>query len=111
LVPGPGSTSAVLAVLLLFYPITLTKIALFTPLWLIGVFVLSRYFEARIAVVLSLLVPVVFGLASINAFPEHAAYYFSVVNFRMVAIPSIAMEIYNDFFTSHAPSIFVRSHL
>lgn len=100
--------AAVLAVLLLFYPVTLTKIALFAPLWLVGVFVLSRCFEARIAVVLSLMVPVVFGLAAITAFPEHAVYYFSMVNFRMVAIPSIAMDVYADFFSSHALTHFCQ---
>ena len=63
--------------------------------------VLSRLFEARIAVVLSLLVPLLAGLALITAFGERAALYFSTVNFRMIAIPSIAIDVYNDFFSSH----------
>jgi hypothetical protein len=92
---------AILILLLLFYPITLTKIALFTPVWLVAMLILSRLFEARIAVVLSLLVPVLFGVAFIAAFNERAAYYFSMVNIRMIAIPSVAMDVYNDFFSNH----------
>lgn len=91
--------AAVLVLLLLFYPITLTKIALFTPLWLVAMFVLSRLFEARIAAILSLLGPILIGLLLLTIFKEH--FYFATVNFRMVAIPSIAMDIYNDFFSRH----------
>ena len=39
--------AAVLVLLLLFYPITLTKVTLFTPLWLLVILLLSRLFEAR----------------------------------------------------------------
>ena len=63
--------------------------------------VLSRLFEARSAVVLSLLVPILVGLVSIIVFKERAAFFFSTVNFRMIAIPSIAMDVYNDFFFRH----------
>jgi len=87
--------------LLLLYPITLTKLAIFTPIWLVAMLVLSRLVEARIAVVLSLLAPILLGLALITVSREHAAFYFATVNFRMVAIPSIAMDVYNDFFASH----------
>jgi hypothetical protein len=93
--------AAALILLLLLYPITLTKIALFTPLWLVAMLMLSRLFEARIAVVLSLVLPILFGLALITVYRQHAAFYFSMVNFRMVAVPSIAMDVYNDFFSSH----------
>ena len=93
--------AAVLILLLSLYPITLTKITLFTPLWLVAMLLLSRLFEARIAVVLSLLAPILLGLALITVFPLPAAFYFSTINFRMVAIPSVAMDVYNDFFSSH----------
>jgi hypothetical protein len=93
--------AAVIALLLLFYPITLTKMALFTPLWLVAMLIVSRFFEARIVVVLSLLVPILVGLALITIFQERAALYFYTVNFRTIAIPSIAMDFYNDFFSSH----------
>jgi hypothetical protein len=93
--------AAVLLLLLLLYPITLNKITLFTSLWLVAMLVLSRLFEARIAVVLSLLVPILVGLALITMFGERATFYFTTVNFRMIAIPSVAMDVYNDFFSSH----------
>jgi hypothetical protein len=93
--------AAVLVLLLLLYPITLNKITLFTPLWLVAMLVLSKLFEARIAVVLSLLVPILVGLALISVFGERATLYFATVNFRMIAIPSVAMDVYNDFFSRH----------
>jgi hypothetical protein len=93
--------AAVLILLLLLYPITLNKITLFTPLWLVAMLMLSKSFEARSAVVLSLLVPILVGLVSIIVFKERAAFFFSTVNFRMIAIPSIAMDVYNDFFFRH----------
>jgi hypothetical protein len=94
--------AAVLVLLLLFYPITLTKIAIFTPVWLVFLLALSRLFEARIAVVLSLLTPIVVGLVLVALFDDRASLvYFSTVNFRMVQIPSVAMEVYSDFFANH----------
>ena len=100
--------ATVLVLLLLFYPITLTKITLFTPLWLVAMLVLSRLFEARIAVVLSLLAPVLVGLALIIAFGDRGAFYFSTVNFRMIAVPSVAMNVYNDFFSNHDLTYFCQ---
>jgi hypothetical protein len=92
---------AVLALLLLFYPITLNKTVLFAPLWLVSLLALSRIFEPRVTVILSLLAPVLAGLALIVLFGTHAALYFATVNFRMIAIPSIAIDVYNDFFSRH----------
>jgi hypothetical protein len=93
---------AVLLLLLLLYPITLTKSALFAPFWLVAMFLLSKLAEVRIAVVLSLLVPIVAGLLLIVLFRERAVVvFFSTVNFRMIAIPATAMGIYNDFFSTH----------
>jgi hypothetical protein len=91
--------AAVLILLSLLYPITLAKISLFAPLWLLFVLVLSRLVEARIAIVLSLLMPILFGLASMLLSPELS--YFSLVNFRLIAVPSIAIDVYNEFFSEH----------
>jgi hypothetical protein len=94
--------AAVLILLLLLYPITLNKITLFTPLWLVAMLVLSRLVEARLAVILSLLAPLLLGLALLSVSRQHpAAFYFATVNFRMIAVPSVAMDVYNDFFSSH----------
>src|SRR3984893_10045092 len=92
---------AVLLLLLFLYPVTLSKLALFTPVWLAAILFLSKLFEARVAVILSLAAPVLLGLVLVYLFDGKASLYISVVNHRMVAIPSLAMTVYNDFFSTH----------
>ncbi len=101
--------AAVVALLLFLYPITLNKIALLTPLWLVTLLLLSRFFEARSLVILTLLGPMLAGILLIAVFGSKAALYFSTVNFRMIAIPSIAMDVYNDFFATHDLRLFAKS--
>jgi hypothetical protein len=93
--------AAVLILLFLFYPITLAKITLFTPLWLVALLVLSKLFPARIGVVLSLLFPMLAGLGALVLLGLHGAQYFVTINFRMIAVPAVAMDVYNDFFSRH----------
>jgi hypothetical protein len=100
--------TAVLVLLLLFYPITLNKTVLLTPFWLVAMLLLSRFFETRIVVILSLLGPLLAGLASIIVLREHGAFYFAMANFRMIAIPSVAMDVYNDFFARHDLTYFCQ---
>jgi hypothetical protein len=100
--------AAVLALLLFFYPITLTKVSLFTPAWLVVMLALSRIFDARMTVILSLLAPILAGLGLAVLFGSFGAQYFSVVNFRMVTIPSVAMDVYNDFFSRHDLTYFCQ---
>lgn len=95
----------VLVLLLLFYPVTLTKFALFTPAWLIALVVLSRFLEARASVIASIFVPMLIGLlviwlteASLRSIPGR---YFDIVNIRMMATASGALDLYNHFFASH----------
>jgi hypothetical protein len=105
---------AALLLLLLFYPITLTKLALFAPMWLLFLALLSRFFEARTTVLLSLFLPVFFGvilalLVKSGAFPyTQFIHYFGAINFRMIALPSIALELYNDFFSAHDHTYFCQ---
>lgn len=95
---------AVLVLSLLFYPVTLTKFAIFTPVWLVFVAVLAKYFRPRTAVVLSLLLPVLAGLLTSKVLPT----LFYTVNFRMMIIPSNAFDIYNDFFSRHELTYFCQ---
>lgn len=95
----------VLILLLFFYPITLTKFAFFTPAWLIALAVLSRLLEARTSAIASIFVPMLLGLivivltgAPLNSIPGR---YFDLVNIRMIATASSALDIYNNFFASH----------
>lgn len=92
---------AVLILLFFFYPVTLSKLSLFTPCWLVALLILSKLVEARLVVILSLLAPVLAGVLLLRLLGEHAASYFTIVNFRMIAIPSVAMDVYNDFFATH----------
>lgn len=96
-----GRAAAVLVLLLLFYPVTINKTALLTPLWLVGVLVLSRIFQARVAVIWSLLGPIVVGLVLFAVLGARAFSYLEAINFRMIAIPSVALDVYNDFFSRH----------
>jgi hypothetical protein len=92
---------AVLLLLLLLYPVTLTKLALFAPIWLVGILFLSRVVRARSAVVLSLLLPILAALILVMLFPDKTVLLFATVNFRMIAIPATALDIYSHFFSSH----------
>ncbi|MEH2532788.1 hypothetical protein V1277_000828 [Bradyrhizobium sp. AZCC 1588] len=108
---------AALFLLLMFYPITLSKLALFTPFWLVAMLALSRYFNFKLAVTLSLLVPISVGLLLIILFQQGmlpyslAIPYFGLVNFRMIAIPSLAMDYYNGFFFTHPVTNFCQVFL
>jgi hypothetical protein len=100
--------AAVLILLLLLYPVTNNKTALLTSLWLVFMLLLSGMFRARIAVVLSLLVPIVAGLVLFALLGKLASPYFDTVNFRMIAIPSVALDVYNDFFSRHDLTYFCQ---
>jgi hypothetical protein len=64
--------AAVLLLLLLFYPVTLSKLALFAPFWLLFLALLPRFFEARTTVVMSLFLPVSAGVILALLFKSEA---------------------------------------
>ena len=98
-----------LLLMLLFYPITLSKFALFSTVWVIVVLVLSRIFEPRVATVLSIFLPIFLGVILMAKYlNDYTLYYFGLVNIRMMATPSSAMDIYNDFFSSHPHTWFCQ---
>jgi hypothetical protein len=91
-----------LILMLLFYPVTLSKFALFSTAWVVILLVLSRIFEPRAATILSILLPMLLGVIMMATYlNNYTLYYFGLVNIRMIATPSSAMDIYNDFFSSH----------
>jgi hypothetical protein len=108
---------AVLVLLLLFYPVTLSKLALFTPFWLIAMLLLSRYFSFKLSVTLSLLLPISAGILLVVLFQLEILPYsvtipfFGLVNFRMIAVPSLAMDYYNNFFFTHPVTHFCQIRL
>ena len=96
--PGPSCCSCSS-----LYPVTLSKLALIAPVWLLCLLLLSSFFEARIAVILSLFLPVTVGVIlallfqfEVLSFGQMLS-YFSVVNFRTIAFPSLALDAYHDF--------------
>jgi hypothetical protein len=105
---------AVLLLLVLFYPVTLTKTALFAPAWLVFVLVASKFFEPKSNITLTMLVPVsigivLFGLYNTGVVSFAAApSYFKLINLRMIAIPSLAMDYYNYFFSRHDLTFFCQ---
>jgi hypothetical protein len=67
-----------------------------------------------VAVVVSLLVPLSVGVILIIVYQDgllsrdEVINYFGTVNFRMVAIPSIALDYYNNFFATHDLTYFCQ---
>ena len=110
---GFWQAGAVLALMLFYYPIAMTKTAFFAPAWLIVMSVLWRFFGARLAVVLSLLLPTPAGVVMLLLFNDAVhqtvpSSYFFNVNFRMIAVPSLAMDLYNEFFSRHELTYFCQ---
>ena len=101
----------VLLISLSFYPSTLTKLALFAPAWLITLALISRISEARVTVILSLLLPILAGAMLISTIGEPMRRYFAIVNMRMSIIPSSAMDVYNEYFARHDPTHFCQISL
>jgi hypothetical protein len=103
----------VLVLMLFYYPIAVSKMAFFAPAWLVVMSALSRLLGARVAVVLSLLLPTLAGVILLfllggGSLVQIAYDYFFNVNFRMSAVPSLAMDIYNEFFSEHDLTYFCQ---
>ena len=71
--------AAVLVLLLLLYPVTLSKLGLFASLWLVTMLLMSKLFESKIAVILSLTVPLLAALVLSRLFQDKAALLLAVV--------------------------------
>lgn len=99
-----------LALLLLagFFPITLTKSSLISPVWLLFVAVLATIFEARIAAMLTMFIPMAAGLFVIQLWPAIGGDLFDLLDFRLFVIPSAAMSFYSDFFSHHPTTLFCQ---
>lgn len=103
--------SIVVVLLLLFYPVTLSKLTFFAPLWLIVITIASAIFTTRLTVIISLFGPMLAGVVLFSIFGKLALPLFDLVNFRMIAVPSNAIDIYNDFFFRHDLTRFCQIRL
>lgn len=98
---------AVVVLMLLYYPIAVSKMAFFAPAWLIVLALLARFIEARVVVALSLLLPIMAGVLLFTLLDgggpviRFAGAYHFIVNFRLLAVPSLALDLYNEFFAKH----------
>ena len=99
--------AALCVVSLLYYPATLTKVSLFVAPFLIFMAVLSKLFEARACVILSLLLPLIIGLSAFAGL-DWDQRIFSLLNIRLLAIPSISLEHYFAFFSDHPLTAFCQ---
>jgi hypothetical protein len=90
-----------------FYPVVLNKTVLLAVVWLPFLFLVFQAFKPKRAVVFALLVPMAISLIIFvivpggNPVSRLAAYLFGFTNYRMFAIPAMAMDRYSDFFASH----------
>jgi len=105
--------AAISLVSLLYYPVTLTKISLFTVPFLIFMAVISARLEARTCVIVSLLAPPVIGVAAVAGrdpidITRTPLIVFSVLNFRLLAIPASSLEHYFAFFSDHSLTYFCQ---
>lgn len=105
---------AVVVLMLIYYPIAVSKMTFFAPVWLIVLAALARFFEARIVAVFSLLLPILAGvllftfLSGGGPVVRFAGAYHFIVNLRLFAVPSLALDLYNEFFASHEPTYFCQ---
>ncbi|WP_154071366.1 hypothetical protein [Bradyrhizobium lablabi] len=92
---------ALFSVSAMYYAVTLTKVSLFLPFYLVFIALLSMMFEAKISAVLSLLIPLLVGLFAMIFLPDVSGQTFGLFSLRLLAIPSISLEHYNAFFANH----------
>jgi hypothetical protein len=90
-----------------FYPVLLNKTVLFAPVWLLYVLMMFKVFEPKRATILTLLVPMLLGLTAamlgsvFSPLYVLGGYVHGIINFRMLATPSSAVDHYLDFFNTH----------
>ncbi|HEX7923485.1 MAG TPA: hypothetical protein VF583_21180 [Bradyrhizobium sp.] len=91
--------ACVLLLALCFYPVVNNKTVLLLPIWLPFLFWLFGRFNPRLATVLAFLIPMILGLTAFGVLGADRDYVvFSAINLRFLAIPSLALDQYADFF-------------
>jgi hypothetical protein len=102
---------AALSLMVSFYAVTLSKLVLLVPLLMFFFCLLKRILDPRVMTILSLIVPVLLGIVFLGIFGERAVNLFGLFNLRLIAIPSSALDHYNDFFTLHDATHFCQISL
>lgn len=89
---------AIAAILLMFYPVTLSKTALFAPFWLTALAIAIRGSNPKFGVVALFLLMPLLGIIAHFIGSVSSELYFATVNFRMIVIPANVLEHYLDYF-------------
>ncbi|MGY4479478.1 hypothetical protein [Bradyrhizobium sp. USDA 3364] len=93
------AAAGVLLFALCFYPVVNNKTVLLLPIWLPFLLWLFGRFDPRLATVLAFLIPMIIGLTAFFVLVADRNYVlFSAINLRFLAIPSLALDQYADFF-------------
>ena len=95
----------------LLYATTFTKLSLLVPFYLIYIAALTRFFEARAVVIVSLLIPIIVGLIARAFDSEITNAVFGFLLLRLLAIPTISLEHYFVFFSDHPFTQFCQVRL
>ncbi|MCA6120626.1 hypothetical protein J6500_01715 [Bradyrhizobium sp. WSM 1704] len=111
-----GAAACVLFLALCFYPVVNNKTILLLPIWLPFLFWLFGRVNPRLATVLALLIPMTIGLVAFVVLAADKDYVlFSAINLRFIAIPSLALDHYADFFArrelTHFCQVSILRHL
>jgi len=100
-----------LLLLAAFYTVTLSKLVLLSPLFMLfmlGLYLLAMVADLRLVAMLGLLLPALIGIASLGLLQNYPAAVFTLFNFRMLSIPASALDHYNDFFSTHPTTGFCQ---
>lgn len=104
-----AAAACVLLFALCFYPVVNNKTILLLPIWLPFLFWLFGHVNPRLATVLAFLIPMTIGLVAFLVLAADKHYVlFSAINLRFVAIPSLALDHYADFFARRELTYFCQ---
>ena len=94
-------------VLMAFFPMLLSKVVLFGPIWVLLTYALYRVVEPKLATVISLAVPLLATALLYRLSPSSWVPFF-IVDVRMIATPAIAIDRYLGFFADHPLTYFCQ---
>jgi hypothetical protein len=92
-----------------FFPMLLSKVVLFGPIWVVVTYALFRFVEPKLAACIGLATPLI-ATALLYRFTGNYMPFF-IVDIRMIMTPSIAIDRYAAFFADHPHTYFCQINL
>ena len=83
------------------YPVSLNKTTFLAPYWLLALAGLIKFARARMAVMLTLLIPMLIGIVAFGLELPDKKPIFGLIKFRMLAIPGSGLDHYYHYFSTH----------